>query len=83
MHNTELMIAERTKLLNQEQRKAPASIQSVTDKTNRLTNRKATLQKPMLNNEISDKPDKVVTKTSSSNHSTNKNASSTTEGKLQ
>jgi len=81
--HTELMIAEHTKLLNQERRKVAANVQSVTDKMNRLTNRKSSLQKPYLVNEYacSDKGEKVVTfnNTKNSNHSTSKTTSS--EGK--
>lgn len=78
------MIAERTKLLNQERRKVAANVQSVTDKMNRLTNRKNSLQKPYLVNEYAcsgDKGEKVVTfnNTKNSNHSTSKTTSS--EGK--
>jgi hypothetical protein len=79
------MIAEHTKLLNQERRKVAANVQSVTDKMNRLTNRKSSLQvKPYLVNEYascSDKGEKVVTfnNTKNSNHSTSKTTSS--EGK--
>lgn len=80
------MIAERTKLLNQERRKAAANIQSVTDKVNRLTNRKSSLPKPCMVNEYanSDKGEKVVTFNSTknnSNHSTSKTTSTSSEGK--
>lgn len=84
----ELMIAEHTKLLNQERRKVAANVQSVTDKMNRLTNRKSSLQvKPYLVNEYascSDKGEKVVTfnNTKNSNHSTSKTTSSEATGKL-
>lgn len=78
------MIAEHTKLLNQERRRA-ASVQSVTDKMNRLTHRKSSLQKPYLVNEYSDKGEKVVTFNNSNNntnHSTSKNKiTSSNEGK--
>lgn len=44
------MIAEGTKLLNQESRRKATSVQSLTDKMSRLTNRKVTIQaKPMMN----------------------------------
>lgn len=82
------MLAERTKLLNQERRKAAANVQSVTEKMNRLTNRKSSLQKPYLVNEYtsSDKGEKVVTfnnnsNAKNSNHSTSKNTSTSSEGK--
>ncbi|CAG9800374.1 unnamed protein product [Chironomus riparius] len=83
----ELMMSERTKLLNQERRKVAANVQSVTDKMNRLTNRKSSLQKPYLVNEYacSDKGEKVVTfnNTKNSNHSTSKTTSSSeATGKL-
>jgi hypothetical protein len=87
------MIVERTKMLNQERRKVTANVQSITDKMNRLTNRKSSLQRPYMVNEYNnnnnnsnshaDKGEKVVTFNSNSNynnnHSTSKNQSS--EGK--
>lgn len=69
------MIAERRKLLAQERSKLP-SVQSLTDKMSRLTNRKPHNQKLLLN-ELST-GDKNVT-FSSNNHSTSKASSS--EGK--
>lgn len=80
------MIAEHTKLLNQERRKVAANVQSVTDKMNRLTNRKSSLQRPYLVNEYgcsSDKGEKAVTfnNTKNSNHSTSRNTSTSSEGK--
>lgn len=86
-HNSELMLAERTKLLNQESRRKAASVQSLTDKMSRLTNRKVTLQKPYLamneygsanGTSSGDKNEKVVN--NHSNISSNKSKSST-EGK--
>lgn len=84
------MLVERSKLLNQERRKvmaAAANLQSVTDKMNRLTNRKSSMQKPYLVNEYAsggDKGEKVVTfnniSNNKSNHSATKNTSSN-EGK--
>jgi hypothetical protein len=78
------MIAEHTKLLNQESRRravaaAASNVQSITDKMSRLTNRKIILQKPklMINEYGSSSGDKGVM----NNHS-NKNKSSTVnEGK--
>lgn len=81
------MIAERTKLLNQESRRKAASVQSLTDKMSRLTNRKVTLAKPMMNEYGStnsntassgDRAEKVVN--NHSNISNNKTKSSA-EGK--
>jgi hypothetical protein len=80
------MIAEHTKLLSQERRKAAASMQSVTDKMSRLTNRKSSLQKPCLVNEYGsggDRGEKVVTFNNSSNKSNQATARymSSNEGK--
>lgn len=84
------MIAERTKLLNQESRRKAASVQSLTDKMNRLINRKVTLQKPCMVNEYGsaisntassgDRAEKVV-----NNHSniSNSKTKSSAEGKRQ
>lgn len=82
---SELMLAERTKLLNQESRRKAASVQSLTDKMSRLTHRKVTLAKPMMNEYGSnntassgDRAEKVVN--NHSNISNNKTKSSA-EGK--
>lgn len=84
------MLAERTKMLNQESRRKAASVQSITDKMNRLTNRKVTIQhKPFMVNEYGggNNASSGGDKGEKNNHSNiiNKNKSSTTiaEGKRE
>lgn len=80
------MIAEHTKLLNQEsRRRAAPNVQSITDKMSRLTNRKVTLQKPKMmvneygsSNNNANSGDKGVV----NNHSKNKSSTTVAEGKI-
>lgn len=67
------MIAERTKALHQERSKLP-SVQALTDKMSRLTNRKANNPKLLLNELTSDK-------TVSNNHSAATAKATSSEGK--
>lgn len=74
---TELMLAERTKMLSQERSKL-ASVQSLTEKMSRLTNRKLHNPKLLLNELTTS--DKNVT-FSNNNHSTSTTKATSSEGK--
>ena len=74
---TELMLTERTKMLSQERSKL-ASVQSLTDKMSRLTNRKLHNPKLLLNELTTS--DKNVT-FSNNNHSTSTTKATSSEGK--
>lgn len=72
------MLGERTKMLSQERSKL-ASVQSLTDKMSRLTNRKLHNPKLLLNELTGDK--NVTFSSSSNNHSTSTAKATSSEGK--